>query len=73
MGMGMDEEWDDECGILLQMDDPVWVMKTGEEVLIENMDDQHLKNTVKMLARKGGVHPQFSILCEELSRRKWKK
>lgn len=70
MGYGRDE---DCCGPGVQVDDPVWVMRNGEEILIEDMDDRHLRNTIRMLQRKGGAHPQFSILVEEFNKRRWRK
>lgn len=70
MGMGRDE---DGSGPGVQTNDPVWVQRNGEEILIEHMGDRHLRNTIRMLERKGGqMRPQWSMLMEEQNRRRWR-
>jgi len=65
--------WDDEEGFAVQVEDGVWVQRNGEEILIENMSDRHLRNTIKMLERQGSSHPQLSVLVEEARRRSWRR
>ena len=70
MGMGMDEDCESPG---VQVNDRVWVMRNGEEILIEHMSDRHLRNTIKMLERKGGqMHPQWSVLVQEANKRRWR-
>ena len=68
MGYGKDEDWDDFGGVVVEYD--TWTTKTGEEVYIAEMNDRHLRNTVRMLIRKGAQnHPRFFSLVEEIRKR----
>jgi len=43
----------------------VWIMRTGEEILITEMDDSHLAHTIAMLERKRAGFEAESIEHED--------
>jgi hypothetical protein len=76
MGMGRDEDWDDEAGYgaCMQMDNGdgsmEWTMRDGRTVLIVDMTNRHLRNTLRMLQRKGANVPELSALVDEARKRR---
>jgi hypothetical protein len=73
MGMGRDEDWDEgvSYGACMQVDDPeqYWEMQGGSRIRIKDMTDSHLRNTLRMLHRKGINPPQLAALLGEAKRR----
>lgn len=67
---GIDVDYIDS--LLEDRDEYIWTMKNGKTILVSDMSEEHIKNSAKMLNRKGNLVSNIwiSIFEKELKKRK---